>query len=162
MKILITGVPGTGKTTVGNYFAENKHFFHQDMEKDEFEPARRLRADVSGFLKELAPHEDIVITWGFSSFFQRDLIELLRSHGFILFWLDGDRIASFRAYMHREKHDDKEEYEYYGQLQEIIATGIIERLQPIVINPFAPEGTFREVSGVVEEILRRMDEGQPQ
>lgn len=152
MRILISGVPGTGKTTLGKYLAENKGFFHVNMEKSGFAQVRELKKDESEFLKKLTPHENVVITWGFG-FFSRPIVESLRAKGFTLFWLDGDRIASFKTFMHRDKHSARSEYEYYSQLMGIIASDLVERLQPTIINPFNKSGGLRPTAQVAEEII---------
>lgn len=154
MKILISGVPGTGKTILGNYLAQQKGFFHLNMEEDGFRPVRKLETDSQAFINDVSKHEKIVITWGFGPFMDRPLIEQLQQKGFQMFWLDGDRIASFRAYMHREKHNDRSEYNYYGQMREIVATEVATRLQATQLNPFDQNGEFRPVESIAEELLR--------
>ena len=161
MKLLITGVPGTGKTTLGDYLAKQKGFLHKDMEEDDFAAARELEKNPQAFIQSLAQHQDVVLTWGFGPFQKRYLVELLRQDGFKLFWLDGDRIASFRTYMHREKHDDSAEYEYYGQMREIIATDIVNRLQPTLINPFTDQGDFRPIATIAREVLGQTNNKPP-
>ena len=152
MKLLITGVPGTGKSTIGEHLAKNNDFFHLDMEKNGFAPVRELKKKETKFLKKLEPHKNVVITWGFG-FFSRPLVENLRKNGFVLFWLDGDRVASFKTFMQRDKHDTRSEYEYYSQLMGIIASDIVERLKPIVINPFTKSSELRPTAQVAEKII---------
>lgn len=155
MKLLISGVPGTGKTTLGEHFATHHSFIHTDMERDEFAPVRAFKKDEQAFLDTLHTSEKAIVTWGFGPFMQRYLIERMRESGFTLIWLDGDRIASFRAFMHREKHNDRAEFEYYGQMREIVSTEIIARLNPAIVNPFTAEGDFRPLESVAKEVLSK-------
>jgi hypothetical protein len=154
MRILITGVPGTGKTTIGEYLATEHDFYHQDMEMNEFEPIRQAKANITDFLKSLDAHQNIVVTWGFGPFTDRPVIEVLIEDGYLLFWLDGDRIASFTNFMHREKHNDQMEYMYYLQMMNIVSSQIVKQLKPVLINPFLEWGKYRPIDEITNEILQ--------
>jgi adenylate kinase family enzyme len=154
MKILLTGVPGTGKTTIGKYLATKHEFYHQDMESNAFEPVRQANSNISSFLENLRTHQNIVVTWGFGPFTDRPIIDALMADEYILFWLDGDRIASFVNFMHREKHNDKMEYLYYLQMMNIVSSNIINQLKPTLINPFLESGKLRPIGEITIEILQ--------
>ena len=155
MKILLTGVPGTGKTTTGEFLASEHNFYHQDMEINEYEPIRKAKVNIPDFLEKLRTHQNIVVTWGFGPFTDRPVITSLIEDGYQIFWLDGDRIASFTNFMHREKHNDQMEYMYYLQMMNIVSSNIIELLKPVLINPFLENGKFRSISEVTNEILQK-------
>jgi shikimate kinase len=152
-KLLFAGVPGTGKTALGEYMAEKHGFFHQDMEIAKFEPVRKFEEDPVSFLGSFASHEDIVVSWGFGPFNNREEIEVFIADGFKLFWFDGDRTASFRHFMRRENQDEKMELAYYSQMQMVITTRIIDLLKPVIINPFEDNGDFRPKEEIAQDVL---------
>ncbi|HRH33042.1 MAG TPA: hypothetical protein PK720_02810 [bacterium] len=146
-KILITGIPGMGKTTVGEYLSKYYNFIHWDVEKD---PER------SDLITQLG---NIVITWGFPVKDENiEIIEKLRINGFDLIWFDGDREAARREFVER---DSKLGMDYFNsqlellekQLQRIKDSNVIERLKPRIINTFNREHKFRNIKDIVDEIL---------
>jgi shikimate kinase len=153
-KILLSGVPGTGKSTVATYMEEKLGFFHIDMEQDDFAPRHEFAQNHEAFLRKIATHENVIISWGFSPFQDRAAIEYLQQAGYILLWLDGDRVASFREFMKRENSDPIKESLYYGQMQMIVVTSIVEMLKPHIVNPFSENGAFRPVEHIAGDIIK--------
>ena len=140
VKLLIAGVPGAGKTTVSEFLAGQLGVPHLD-----YEHAPRYRKP-----RHRAPS---VISWGFSPQTDVAVIEDLRAEGYTLVWLDGDRPSSYAAYMNREGWRADMEVAYYGQMQLIVATRVVERLQPVLVNPFGPDHQFRPVEDIAAQIL---------
>lgn len=61
---LITGVPGAGKTTTGNYLEEKLGYIHIDLEKADF--YIRFRSSPDAYIDSLInKNNKIVISWGF-------------------------------------------------------------------------------------------------
>ncbi|HUC90145.1 MAG TPA: AAA family ATPase [Patescibacteria group bacterium] len=156
-KLFISGIPGTGKTTVAEHLAQHFGYQHIDMEADSFRARRELANDAEGFLGKLAATENVVISWGFSPFIDRPGVDQLLSGGYTMVWLDGDHVASLRNFLAREKNDPHHEANYYGQMQMIISTELVERLQPICVNPFQ-NGQFRPVEEIVSEVIAKTTE----
>ncbi len=152
-KLLISGVPGAGKTTLANYLESDHGFFHVDMEGDEFDPRKEFNKDPANFLGRLATHEDVVLSWGFRPFKDRSAVEKLMEAGFSVIWLDGDRAVSFSNFMKRENNNLMSEVTYYEQMQAIITTGIVAAIGPVVINPFTDAGEFRPVEEIADQVL---------
>jgi len=154
-KILLSGVPGTGKSTLADYLENNLGYFHLDMEQNDFAPRHDLYQNSEEFLGRLAHHEIIIISWGFGPFLDRSKIDYIRQHGYSIVWLDGNRVASFREFMKRENNDPVKEAVYYSQMEMIVVTSIVKSLSPIVVNPFSQSGEFREVKEIAEEVIRK-------
>jgi len=152
-KILLSGIPGTGKSTVAKHIETNHSFFHIDMEQNDFAPRHEFTQSREDFLGKLATHDNVLISWGFGPFQDRASVDYLRQNGYSMAWLDGDRVASFREFMKRENNDPIKESTYYGQMQMIVITGIVEALKPSIINPFSEDGVFRPVEDIAQDII---------
>jgi len=143
VRLLVAGVPGAGKTTVAEFLAGQLGIEHLNFE------------DSPRYRKPRRPARDrpSVISWGFSPHTDVAVIGDLRAEGYTLIWLDGNRPSSYAAYMNREGWRADMEVAYYGQMQLIVATRVVERLQPILVCPFTPDGTFRPVEDIAAQIL---------
>jgi adenylate kinase family enzyme len=95
--LLIAGIPGTGKTTVGQALENDYDFVHLDFEKlnvNEF-----IATDFE-VLSECGSR--VVITWGFvPATTEIAAIKKLRQKGFALVWFDGNRKAARRDFIKR-------------------------------------------------------------
>ena len=144
-RILITGVPGSCKTTTGEFLAAHFGFVHVDLEAPP-----HLRGDVLvQFLAELDQcHRNIVVTWGFVPGFHDGDIAAIRGLGYRLYWFDGDREASKRLYLER---DERLTDEYNEQMHRIEAMRL-RKLKAVHVDPFDAEGNPRhtmEIASVV-------------
>src|SRR3989344_1170302 len=97
--ILITGVPGTGKTSIGDYLQEHHGFTHYNLEDDA--TLVLFSQDKDGFVNSASKKDKVVITWGFMPYQQAEHVIRIKKQGFSLIWLDGNRIAAFREFMKR-------------------------------------------------------------
>lgn len=109
--MLVTGIPGAGKTTFGNWLKTNLFFHHFDMEKDLRDmPDLKDKwrdgldsGDYGAFLTQVRQlSKNIVMTWGYPE----QAVHLARHGeklGLISFWFDGDRPVSRRCWLARER-----------------------------------------------------------
>jgi adenylate kinase family enzyme len=153
-KILISGIPGTGKTTVAEYMRRQLGFQHVDMEADSFRLRRELERDPDAFLENLFRADRLVVSWGFSPYTDRPGVDTLIAAGYKFVWLDGDHTVALRNFLNRENHDKRQEANYYGQMQMILSTELVDRMQPICIDPFQGDG-FRPLEEIAAEIIER-------
>jgi shikimate kinase len=152
---LITGVPGTGKTSYGNTFAEGFGFLHFDLEDEQMQTLNRFNADPVGFIGNLLKEKrSVVVTWGFGPHSERSisLVQQLRSAGFKLIWFDGDRPAALREF---QKRATVPEDALTTQMRRIENSRIVERLKPTVINSFDDRGQFKPAKQLLAEIRAR-------
>jgi adenylate kinase family enzyme len=149
-RILISGVPGTGKTTVAEHFG----YTHIDMEADSFRARRELEQNAQAFLGELASLPNVVLSWGFSPYMDRPGVEGVIAAGYKFVWLDGSHVVSLRNFLEREHNDPHQEANYYGQMQMILVTELVERLRPIQVDPFTGD-QFRPVEEIATEIMSK-------
>src|SRR6185312_11350769 len=99
--LLITGIPGTGKTSYGNKFASEFGFVHIDLEDQQTLTA--LAYDPAQFISQLTGQQrSVVVTWGFvPDEVQTGIVLQFRSVGFKWIWFDGNRPAAVREFRKR-------------------------------------------------------------
>ena len=151
--LLMTGIPGTGKTSYGNAFAQEFGFVHVDLETTA--ALSELAADPSGFIEGLiASDRQTVVTWGFlPNEAQTAIVNLFRAKGFQLIWLDGNRGAALRAFQHRNTVPEEL---FYLQMYRIEQSKVIDQIKPVIINPFHKSG-FKSPRRLLKEILSSTD-----
>src|SRR5512138_1310575 len=106
--LLITGIPGTGKTWYGDKFAEEFGFVHYDFEDQP--TLNSLPADPAQLVASMVGQkEKVVITWGFVPDDQPSVSVLrqLRNASFRLIWFDGNRDAAKQKYEEKSKRAAK-------------------------------------------------------
>jgi hypothetical protein len=131
--ILITGVPGTGKTWYGNAFAKQFGFRHYDLENSKTRQ-RYFGAPAEFIAAILKRNEDAVVTWGFVPDAQQiEMVRQFEAGGFKLVWFDGNRPAAIRAFIRR---GDVSEEALYAQMWKIENSRVIQKIAPLIINTF--------------------------
>jgi adenylate kinase family enzyme len=148
--LLITGVPGTGKTTYGDKFAKEFGFLHYDLEDQQ--TLNRFVANPAQFIGELLNEKkNVVVTWGFGPDDEPSvsLVLQLRSAGFRWIWFDGNRPAALREFQSRAT---AQEIALYVQMYRIEKSRIVERLRPTVVNSFDNHGQFKLTKELLAEI----------
>ena len=158
MKILIAGMPGMGKTTMGDCFRDARGFHHVDMETGENQSD--AWNDPDKFIsKVVAMPGDVVVTWGFvpdKKFI--NVIDQLKQNGFKLIWLDGNRDFALTAFIERNKKQGEEFLQrsldnWKVQMSRIDASDALIRLAPKKLDTFNNDGTFKQPAEIAEEIL---------
>ena len=147
---LITGIPGTGKTTLADNLAMDFGFVHHDLEEPN--TLNRLFADPTQFIADIVTqNSDTVVTWGFNPEHQPSVSSVLqlKTVGFKLIWFDGNRPAALRAFIRR---GTVEEIAFYVQMYRIEASKIIDTIKPVVIDPFDLQGDFKSTTVQLEEM----------
>jgi adenylate kinase family enzyme len=144
--ILIAGIPGTGKTTLGE-FARHHGFVHLGLE----DPClfKHLLHDSSKFIDDMLDKNvgDVVVTWGFvPSDVGTGIVKEFIAKGFKLVWFDGNRDAAFRAYI------DRATYLFNLQVGRIGDSTFIDPLKPVRVNSFDENGKFKPPAVILEEI----------
>lgn len=151
--LLITGIPGSGKTTVGNYLAWKHGFEHLDFERSSMlerflgRGETSLRSELELLMRS---GRDIVVTWGFLPGAQLSLVLLMRELGFEWIWFDGDRPAARRAFIAR---GTVSEAALDVQLRAIAQHVDLDKLQPQRLNTFDASGEFRPLDEIAAELM---------
>lgn len=148
--ILITGIPGTGKTYIGDFFANKRGYIHYDLEQND--TLYDLLSSPNLFIERLLKNKrDTVITWGFVPDNQQQIriVNHLKSIGFKLIWFDGNRPAALREFIRR---GTVPEAAFYLQMLKIEQLKIINNINPLIINTFDEYGKFRRPEDILEEI----------
>lgn len=119
MIILISGIPGTGKTFIGNYLEEHYGFQHTDLESQAGRATRDLlqRKQFKKFLREVSNLGNLnVLTFGYPPEWLH-LVEQIARRGVKTIWFDAPILFS-RKYWHPEFGEDPISYNL--QLSKII------------------------------------------
>ena len=148
--LLITGIPGTGKTTYGGNFAKEFGFPHHDLEDNQ--TLNPFNANPAQFIGELLDQKkNVALTWGFGPDCERSvfLVQQLRDAGFKWIWFDGNRPAALRDF---QKRATVSERDLHVQMRRIEQSRIVERLKPTVINSFDDRGQFKPTKQLLAEI----------
>jgi hypothetical protein len=150
--ILIGGIPGSGKTWYGNFFAQHYGFVHFDGE----DPVLfdRIKDHPSDALKDMLKEAgDVVLTWGFTPCGQADRVRMFMKHGFKVVWFDGNREAALREYVKR----GSPVHLFNLQMGRIGDPKFADSFEPIRINPFAENGEFKPPKVILEEIEKGLE-----
>lgn len=159
MKILIVGIPGTGKTTIGNYLRDKHSFVHVDMESDNNIP--EAFENPKSFIDRLQNISgDLVVTWGFVPIEQFiNLINQLKSLGFKVIWFDGNREFSKKSFIERNKKHGEEFLaksmdDLHVQMTRINDSDVIKKINPKIVDTFDNNGDFKSYKDIIEDIFR--------
>lgn len=133
--LLITGTPGTGKRPLGGYLETERGFVHVDLDSRRTR-TQFLRAgedELRGQLQSVATgNRKVVVTWTFTSETQLPYVEVMRRLGFEWVWMDSDKGTAYDA---------------------LVAEHATE--PPRFVDAFEPQGTFRALESVMDELRRR-------
>jgi hypothetical protein len=152
--LLLTGIPHTGKTTIGNHLGERYGFTHLDFDDpttlDTY--LSQGEGDFRRAVKELKKAGgDVVISWGFLPDVHLVFVRALKSLGFTWVWFDGNRAAARREYL----WIGRVEAAFDRQMERIQANvdPRMTQLAPAVVNTFDDSSHFREPDEIVTELL---------
>jgi len=146
---LITGIPGTGKTTVGKYFEEQWGYQHLNIE--DFERKGVVFSSRGQIDALLDGSKDAVVTWGFwPRSPEIETVQACKKDGFKLMWFDGDREAALKAFNRR---GDVPELRFHKQIKRIEISRVVSRIDPIIFNSFDEKGNFKTYQQIANEIL---------
>ena len=146
--IILAGIPGTGKTTTGEYMSKHFGFSHYNFEN---ETTFKLYAEnKQKFISHARRQSGVIITWGFVPTKHIRNILSIQNRGFSLVWFDGDRAAAFREFTKRGTATDEM---FYHQMIRIIKRKVVERLSPKIIDPFDSLGQFRPLDELCKELI---------
>ncbi|TRZ78410.1 AAA family ATPase [bacterium] len=147
-RILITGIPGTGKTTIGDALKDMYSFQHVDLECRDF---KKFKQNSKIFIDELVnSQKNIVVTWGFMpNEKQINIVLSFKNKGFKLVWLDGNREVARKIFNQRGTVKDEL---FQIQLSRIDNFNVINKINPLIYNTFKKNGTFKKIKVILEEI----------
>jgi hypothetical protein len=109
-RLLLSGIPGAGKTHFGKWLEKTHGYVHLDVEKDGAVTKAHLldawnaciaSADVAPFVESLNRlRGSVVVNWGFPPRFL-DVIQRFKDEGLEPWWFDADPEAARRAFVAR-------------------------------------------------------------
>ena len=149
--LLITGIPGSGKTFFGNVLSEKLGFHHVNLEDQAV--LNQWSENPAKFVETLVSQKrKTVVTWGFvpDDAASVESVQYFRRLGFKLVWFDGNRPASLREFL---KRGDIPEISFYIQMYKIEHSQIILRISPSIVNPFDDRGKFKLTGDLLQEVV---------
>jgi len=147
--ILIAGIPGTGKTTTGNFLAEKYGYIHIDMEED-YRTSKILENPEIFINKLFSGNSNIVVTWGFSPDQETiDVVNKLMEYGFGIFWFTGDRQIARGQTVKRGDYDEKV---LQTQMVALNEWNVPKKINARIINVFNEQGNFKNKTDIAKEI----------
>lgn len=150
--LFIAGIPGTGKTTIGNYLRDVHGFYHLDMENAP-QILRSFLNDDYEFLDEiLLKNKKVVITWGFLPDHLNilSIVEKIVDRNTKYTWFDGDRESAKKNFL---KRGTVPEHLFDLQIRRINDTNIVKRWSPTILNTFDKKGNFLPKSIIAEQLI---------
>jgi hypothetical protein len=155
MKLLIAGVPGSGKTRLGDYLKDNHQYFHIDLETPEGIQQFYSRGNMP----------NTVVTWGYPPIPEAyQTISACLTAGFVLVWLQSSDFSSNEIYTKRETQliqKGLRPSQHLGNAIELLSIQLasIKQDEPnrkkypfIEIDPFFSYCTFKDSSLLINEI----------
>lgn len=150
MKYLISGIPGSGKTSFGNFLHTGKKYTHIDLEDPttlkEFSQSPEMF--IANILRNA---KDVVVTGGFkASEWAHTMVTFFMHSGFSFVWFDGNRPAARKTFLKRstapiQLFDEK--------IKEVHAAHeTIMHLNPQIIDTFDAAGNFKSFEEIFNEI----------
>ncbi len=152
-KILLSGLPGGGKTKLGDALAADHSFFHADMEADNWALTAEAHRDPEAFPRAFPDDRDVVLTWGFHPLVSLPVVQVLVEGGFTPVWLDGNRAHFFASFMRREHSSPIMAVFYHQQLERVTQARVLEAIDWRIVDPFQPNGNFRPLDEIAAEII---------
>jgi adenylate kinase family enzyme len=158
-RILIAGVPATGKTTIGQYLEKKYNFRHFDVEGEEANPSvsriGKLFWDlnIDRFLEHVEEDgRNTVITWGFVCDNQRSLtiINMLQKRRFKFVWFQAKEHMAREAFLNRGTGNI---YDFDCQMERIRKLDLSIFNSPIIITTLDKNGR-KDKNEIIEEIIK--------
>jgi hypothetical protein len=153
--LLLTGIPGTGKTTTGEYLATHHGFTHIDREEfDQWPKYYQIvwRRSIRMFVRIITLRYDkLVVSWGFNP--KNDLAEvhLMVNNGFAMIWFDGDREVAKKMFVQRG--GSAAEVEVFEEQLTAIDQLDLSQFPHLRLNPFSDKGSFKAQEEIVGELF---------
>ena len=156
-RILITGVPATGKTTIGNYLEEKFDFRHFDVEanfNNSLAGEFFWRLEIDKFLEQIEEKgKNTVITWGFvcDNKLSLDIINTLQKKGFEFIWFHAEEPTARVAFLERGIGNISD---FDIQMKRIKKLDFSIFDNPVIITTLDKNGR-KNKDKIIEKILKR-------
>ncbi len=147
--ILLTGIPGMGKTTIANTMEEKYAFIHIDLEAAECISEQELLRMITLFVTEQYGTANFVLSWGFP-YEYTSLVIYLKNLGVKVVFFDGNRDAALQSFNIRGGVIEEAFFEQVGNLDTF---KVKEAIQPIIVNTFSEVGDFLPKEKVIDLVL---------
>ena len=154
--ILLTGIPGMGKSHIGDYLRDRYGFYHLDMDDNSAWPKEvpLINIETSSIQTALnkvkTNDKDTVITWGFWPVAHDKNVHEFINNGAQMFWLDGNREIAKNFWKQSRPNDN--EVLFDNQIDRIDNEDI-NRFEHRKLNTFDSNGNHLEEEIIIEKIF---------
>jgi hypothetical protein len=117
--ILISGVPGSGKTTFSKYLEKNYGFYFIQTDYNHTELRELCFGDIGNYVTRwLKKHDHMCLEWGFlPKFLPRVLC--LKNQGANIFWFTCNKDIALSNYLKAHREDDQDGAAWHRQIERI-------------------------------------------
>ncbi len=107
--ILLSGIPGSGKTSLGNYLSKEHGFYFFETDSNWLEFTRELCLGVDNFIARwLNRHDHMCLEWGFETSLLPYVLSF-KNQGASIFWFTCDKQIARSNYLKAHPDDPKGE-----------------------------------------------------
>jgi septin family protein len=142
MRILLCGLSGTGKTTIGNQLAD-RGWTHFDCELEHSHNPLWLSDPIA----HMPEGKNVVASWGFIPHLMETVWDILDA-GYLAVWLQGSHENRLRSVMERG------ETETFLEDRVRLRQGLgLQSIEPdMVLNTFRPNGSRWDVASLIHSV----------
>jgi energy-coupling factor transporter ATP-binding protein EcfA2 len=102
--ILLTGLPGSGKTKLGNHLSEKHGFYFINTDDNPTELEKLCLGDIDNYVAQwLKIHDLMCVEWGFKPRFSSRVLRL-KTQGASLFWLTCEKRIAHTNWLEDNKN----------------------------------------------------------
>ncbi len=156
MNFLITGIPATGKTTIGNYLESKYNFLHLDCEL--YKDPEEQKNQIENFLKK---EGNKVITWGFMPGEEDEKISELQRLGYKMIWFDtiNRKFAESLFIKRAKEREQKYNYPFEKSMNDLrlqmvrIESMDLSKFNRSVLDTFNTNGNLLDIEIICRKIF---------
>lgn len=147
--LLITGIPGTGKTEAGRHLRDHHGFIHVDVEDLITQQPTTHAAILQRIAAARRTGRGVVVTWGFWPGNDDSAIRGIQGMGFTMVWFNGEHAAARRAFLRRGTVTEQAFNDQIARIAKLDLASFSARR----FDPFDERGEFLPRETIAERLI---------